>query len=122
MEAGVEHLGRGTVEFVDAMLVVTEPSLRSLETARRVSRLAKEIGIKHVFLVGNSVTGEDSKVIEDYSERIRVPLLGLIPYDKNLRILDTLGKKSLASFPSSPGADAIKHLSEAVLELEKSRA
>jgi len=122
MEAGVEHLGRGTVEFVDAMLVVVEPSLRSLETARRVSRLAEEIGIKHVFLVGNRVMGDDSKMIEDYSERIHIPLLGLIPYDDNLRLLETLGRKSLVSFPVSPGADAIKRLGEALLESAKPRA
>lgn len=120
MEAGIEHLGRGTVEHVDVMLVVTEPSLRSLETARRVSRLAEEIGIKHVFLVGNRVTGEEAKIVEEYSERIHVPLLGLIPFDDNLRILDTLGEKSLASFPSSPGAEEVKRISEALLESEKS--
>lgn len=122
MEAGVEHLGRGTAEFVDAMLVVTEPSLRSLETARRVSNLAKEIGIKRVFLVGNRVTGDEAKIIEDYSERIHVPLLGLIPYDDSLRLLDSSGERSLESFPFSPGVDAVKHLAEALFESEISKA
>jgi len=116
MEAGVEHLGRGTVEFVDTMLVVTEPSLRSLETARRVSRLGQEIGIRRVFLVGNRVVGEEAKMIEDYSENIRVPLLALIPYDDDLRLLDARGRGSPATFPASPGADAVRHLCEALLE------
>lgn len=52
LEAGVEHLGRGTVEKVDALVVVAEPSLRSLETAKKVSELADALGVdKQVFLI-----------------------------------------------------------------------
>lgn len=53
LEAGVEHLGRGTVEQADVLVVVTEPSLRSLETAEKVSALANELGITKQVLVIN---------------------------------------------------------------------
>jgi len=55
MEAGIEHLGRGTAEAVDAMIVVVEPGQRSLQTARTISRLAADIGIQEVYVVGNKV-------------------------------------------------------------------
>jgi CO dehydrogenase maturation factor len=55
MEAGIEHLGRGTAEAVDAMIVVVEPGQRSVQTARTISRLAADIGITEVYVVGNKV-------------------------------------------------------------------
>jgi len=55
MEAGIEHLGRGTAKAVDAMIVVVEPGRRSLQTARTISRLAADIGIEEVYIVGNKV-------------------------------------------------------------------
>ena len=56
MEAGVEHLGRGTVAHVDALLVVSEPSMRSLETAAEVARMAGDLGLRRQVLVLNKAT------------------------------------------------------------------
>lgn len=53
LEAGVEHLGRGTVAAVDALVVVSEPGRRSLETAARVSNLARDLGLSRQVLVVN---------------------------------------------------------------------
>jgi CO dehydrogenase maturation factor len=53
LEAGVEHLGRGTVEHVDGLVVVSEPSRRGLETAASVGRLASDLGLTHQALVLN---------------------------------------------------------------------
>lgn len=53
LEAGVEHLGRGTVESVDGLVVVSEPSMRSLRTAAGISTLAKELGLSRQVLVVN---------------------------------------------------------------------
>jgi CO dehydrogenase maturation factor len=58
MEAGIEHLGRGTAQAVDAMIVVVEPGQRSLHTAQTISRLAADIGIEEVYIVGNKVRGQ----------------------------------------------------------------
>jgi len=58
MEAGIEHLGRGTAGAVDAMIAVVEPGQRSLQTARTISRLAADIGIEEVYVVGNKVRGQ----------------------------------------------------------------
>ncbi|MBU1039719.1 MAG: carbon monoxide dehydrogenase [Proteobacteria bacterium] len=57
MEAGVEHLGRGTVADVDALVVVSEPSLRSLGTAAEVARLAGGLGLARQVLALNRSEG-----------------------------------------------------------------
>ena len=59
LEAGVEHLGRATVGRVDALLAVAEPSPRSMETITRIKRLAEEIRLKRVWVVGNRVETDD---------------------------------------------------------------
>jgi CO dehydrogenase maturation factor len=59
MEAGIEHLTRGTAEGVDAFIVVVEPGQRSLQTAGQVKKLAHELGVKKVFVVANKVRNDD---------------------------------------------------------------
>ena len=58
MEAGLEHLGRGTARAVDKMIVVVEPGRRSVETARQIKRLTEELGIKDLLIVGNKIRTE----------------------------------------------------------------
>lgn len=65
LEAGLEHLGRATARAVDALLVVVDPDLRGLETARRIRKLAGEIGLNRVYSVGNRISGgEDRELLE----------------------------------------------------------
>ena len=59
MEAGIEHLTRGTTEAVDAFIVVVEPGQRSIQTANTVKEMAKGLGVKKVFVVANKVRGEE---------------------------------------------------------------
>jgi CO dehydrogenase maturation factor len=59
MEAGIEHLTRGTAGAVDAFIVVVEPGQRSLQTAGVVRDMAKELGVKKVFVVANKVRGKE---------------------------------------------------------------
>ncbi|MBA7510836.1 Light-independent protochlorophyllide reductase iron-sulfur ATP-binding protein [subsurface metagenome] len=83
MEAGIEHLGRGTAEGVDGLIVVVEPSMRSLETAFRIKSLAKDLKIERVFLVGNKVhSDEDIDFIRKNSSDFEI--LGFIWYNNKL--------------------------------------
>lgn len=59
MEAGIEHLTRGTAGSVDAFIVVVEPGQRSMQTAGVVRDMARELGVRKVFVVANKVRGED---------------------------------------------------------------
>ncbi len=82
MEAGLEHLGRGTARGVDVFLVVVEPGRRSFQTARAVGRLAREIGVERVYAVGNKVRpGDEERVRHGVGD---LPVLGTLPYDPAL--------------------------------------
>lgn len=90
MYAGVEHLGRATVDFVDAMLVVVEPTRRSLGTAAQIKRLANDIGLQRLYLVGNKVRNEDeAKFLE--TETPEIPVIGFLPADLKVQEADRLG-------------------------------
>jgi CO dehydrogenase maturation factor len=89
MYAGVEHLGRATVDFVDAMLVVVEPTRRSLGTAAQIKKLANDIGLQRLYLVGNKVRNEEeANFLED--ETPGIPLLGYLPADLKVQEADRL--------------------------------
>jgi CO dehydrogenase maturation factor len=90
MYAGVEHLGRATVDFVDAMLIVVEPTRRSLGTAAQIKKLANDIGLTRLWLVGNKVRDvEEAEFLKD--ETPDLPLLGVLPADLAVQEADRLG-------------------------------
>jgi CO dehydrogenase maturation factor len=90
MYAGVEHLGRATVDFVDAMLVVVEPTRRSLGTAAQIKKLANDIGLDRLWLVGNKVRNRDeAEFLVD--ETPEIPVLGTLPADMAVQDADRLG-------------------------------
>jgi CO dehydrogenase maturation factor len=90
MYAGVEHLGRATVDFVDALLVVVEPTRRSLGTAEQIKKLAKDIGLKRLWLVGNKVRNRDEAAFLE-AETPAIPVLGMLPADLAVQEADRLG-------------------------------
>lgn len=91
MEAGLEHLGRGTCEGMEQFVVVIEPGARSVQTYKNVKRLAEDLGIRQVRVVANKVRGtEDEEFI-----RSRIPaedLLGFIHYNAEVIDADRQGK------------------------------
>ncbi len=96
MEAGIEHLTRGTAEGVDAFIVVVEPGQRSIQTAEAVKRLAGELGIKRVFLVANKVRkAEDVEFITGKLSDIE--FLGKISFSDNIMESDIQGVPSYKS-------------------------
>lgn len=90
MYAGVEHLGRATVDFVDAMLVVVEPTRRSLGTAAQIKKLANDIGLTRLWLVGNKVRDEAEAAFLQ-AETPGLPVLGWLPADLRVQEADRLG-------------------------------
>ena len=89
MEAGVEHLGRATAQAVDAFLVVIEPGRRSLATAERILKLARDIGVDRVFAVGNKVRAESDLAF--IQANCPVPMLGHISANPELHEADIQG-------------------------------
>ena len=90
MYAGVEHLGRATVDFVDAMLIVAEPTRRSMGTAAQICKLAGDIGLSRLWLVGNKVRNQDEADFLQ-TEAPGIPLLGTLPADLAVQEADRTG-------------------------------
>lgn len=90
MEAGIEHLGRATASAVDKLIVVVEPGRRSMDTAEHIHKLASEIGLKTIAVVGNKIR---SKKDEEFLKKHLgdFEFLGFIPYDDALIEADLEG-------------------------------
>lgn len=90
MYAGVEHLGRATVDFVDAMIVVVEPTRRSLGTAAQIKKLANDIKLNRLYLVGNKIRNKDEAEFLE-QETPGMPVLGFLPANLKVQEADRLG-------------------------------
>ncbi len=98
MEAGIEHLGRGTAGAVDAFVIVVEPGLRSLGTAEQIRHLASEIGIKRFYVVANKTRGpQDEEFVRKHTGDL--PFLGSLPFSPAAVAADRDG---LAVFDQAP--------------------
>jgi CO dehydrogenase maturation factor len=100
MEAGIEHLGRGTALGVDSMVVVVEPNRTSLETAHRIRRLAEDLRIRRVQVVGNKVRSPaEESFIRDNAGGL--PVLGMIEASEDVRRIST-GELSVFELTGKP--------------------
>lgn len=115
MEAGLEHLGRGTAANMDQLIVVIEPGARSVQTYRNVKRLAADLGIQQVRVVANKLREpEDEQFV-----RSAIPaedLLGLIHYNPEIMDADRKGK---SPYDFSPLAIAEIRKIKAILDRDE---
>ena len=87
MEAGLEHLGRGTSRGVDFLVVVVEPGRRSVDTANTIKRLAGDLGVKRILIVGNKIRGEaDQEFLQKTLAGFE--FLGFLDYDQEIITAD----------------------------------
>ena len=123
MEAGLEHLARsgGTLAHADILLMVMEPTRRSVLTAARTIPLAQELGIPRVAGVGNKARlPEDAEFFEAVCAGYGVPLAGIIPHDPAIVAADRLG--SAVRLPTGPGRDAVEAIVDYVESPDAQRA
>lgn len=102
MEAGLEHLARGTTSFVDRFIVVIEPGARSIQTYQKVKKLAADLGVKQISVVANKVRDEADEAFL----RERIPqdeLLGFIHYNPEVMEAD---RRGVSPYDISPTAVA----------------
>lgn len=115
MEAGLEHLSRGTPRHADALVAVIEPYYRSLETGARVIDLARELGVARVHAVANKVRGEvDARAIDEFCAARGLTLLGSVPHDEAVVLADRVGAAVLDSAPESAYVRAVESLARQV--------
>jgi CO dehydrogenase maturation factor len=90
MEAGIEHLGRATAKAVDKLIVVVEPGRRSIDTAEHIRKLAAEIGLKTIAVVGNKIRSpKDREFLQTHLHDFE--FIGFLPYDDVLIEADLNG-------------------------------
>ena len=117
MEAGLEHLTRGTARHVSTLLVVLEPYYKALETARRGAELARELGIPVVGGVANKIRNdEDAAAVRAYAAAHDLTIIGEVPDDEAVRRADRQGKTALDA-GESPAVTAIDRVAERLLTL-----
>ncbi len=97
MEAGIEHLGRGTVQGVDGLMVIVDLDRRSWDTAARITRLARQLGVGRMWAVANKLTSEDDRMRVEAGLPPELALLGGLGAWKGLRVNEAGG------IPVAPG-------------------
>jgi CO dehydrogenase maturation factor len=117
MVAGLEHLGRGTARRMDAMIVVIEPRMKSVDTIRRILKMAEEIEVETILAVGNKVMRpKDEAFIREKMGELGIPVIGLIPYDQSVADADMEGIPTIDYAPEAPAVQSMKKLEEYLIE------
>lgn len=92
MEAGVEHLGRGTAERMDTMIVVTDATRKALETARTIHGIASAAGMARICLLGNRIADERQQDrVRQFAQEHGLSVLGMIPFDPRIAEAEIAG-------------------------------
>jgi len=122
MEAGLEHLGRGVVRGVDAVLVVVEPRPSSVHVYRNISTLAGQLGIHAVMPIGNKIAdAAEEEFLKREVEASGNRLVASIPYDENI-VKAEMSRTALLDFaPSAPSVRVIDNVKQMLVESVASR-
>ncbi|RUM81404.1 MAG: cobyrinic acid a,c-diamide synthase [Candidatus Thioglobus sp.] len=119
MEAGLEHLKRGTAANVDTMLVVVEPYYRSLEAGARTASLSAELEIPNIFVVANKVKTEADRVaIDQFCEQHELSIIGYVPLEEQFIEAERQAKAPIDFDPKCAGAKAIYEIALKLAELD----
>ncbi len=113
MEAGIEHLGRATAGAVNRLFIVVEPGTRSIETAFNIKKLASEINLKNIAVIGNKIRNKnDEEFLKKHLGGFK--LEGFIPYDDELIEADLNGKS-----PYDTNSSAKKAVEDIIMSIER---
>ena len=116
MEASIEHMSRGTVRYVDVLLVVLEPYYRSMETAGRTVPLARSLGIKRIYGVANKLRGpQDEEAVGAYCRKHDLQLIARIPFDDNVVEADRTGRAVIDYDVTSPLVEELSRATDFLL-------
>ncbi len=116
MEAGLEHLKRGTLEHADTLLIIIEPYFKSLEAAGRVVELARNLGVPTIYAVANKVQStRDETAIRSFCATKTLPLMAVVPLDEDVSEAERLGRAPIDFAPQAAAVAAIRELARGVL-------
>ena len=118
-EAGLEHLGRGTAKGIDVMLVITEPSQKSLDLCSKIIELSKKLGVINIFLIANKIIDDPQlNAIINRIKSWKIPLYHSIPFDLEIGKADLKGISPLDYNSNSKAINSIKGLFSKLKQLK----
>lgn len=111
-EAGMEHISRQTMQSVDHLFILSDPTVRGLMAAKAIVELARELGtkIRRTYLVVNRINGELPQPLMDKAAEIDVPLIGTLPNDSNIAEFDLVGRPLVELDEGTPIYRAVKEI------------
>jgi len=101
LEAGLEPFGRGLAKHLDVLIVVVEPSVKSIQLAKRIVAMAHDSGVRNVYVLANKWVGETAEL-----EEVPALLIGVVPYDELVVKADREGVP-LLDYEGSRAAEAL---------------
>ena len=116
-EAGMEHLSRRTTRDVQHLLIVSDPTRRGLVAAQRISDMRREldINVENAFLILNRVPGVIPFELQEYVEKMNVPVLGTVPADEDLSAFEFSGRPLVDLGDKSPVYQAVEEMMHKIL-------
>lgn len=116
-EAGLEHISRRTTDDVDKLFVISDSSVRSIRSARRVNDLTKQIQtkIKKSYLIVTKTDEQGIEQLKDEIEKTGLEYIGFIPLDTNVTQFDIEAKPIFDLPPESPAVIAVNQILDKVL-------
>jgi CO dehydrogenase maturation factor len=119
MEAGTEHLGRGTAKGLDMLIIVVEPGRRAVETAGRIQNLAHDLDIKNIGLVLNKLNSRsEEEQLRDQVSKLNIPVLAAVPYNINLVEADLQGESPFDFHDTDNILNQMQQLKNQILEFK----
>ena len=113
MEAGLEHLSIGTLAHIDMLLVVVQPTLKTMMTADRTHKLAIQLGIPEIAFLGNRIKRQsDADQLGAFARDHNGELLLAMPEDDEIRFADAANKCILDTAPDSTTVQGVKALAD----------
>ncbi len=118
LEAGVEHIGRGTARAMDTLLIVADSNFKSLEIAKKIRDFAAAAGMKQLYLVGNRVMNQaQEEAIRNFAEKNNLEVLAFIPFDNKITESDMNGETPLKN-KDYPSVKTIDNICDLLLKKE----
>jgi CO dehydrogenase maturation factor len=116
-EAGMEHLSRRTTRDVQHLLIVSDPTRRGLVAAQRIADMRKEldINVENAFLILNRIPGSVPSELQEYVEKMNVPVLGTVPSDEELSAFEFSGRPLVDLGDESPVYQAVEEMMRKIL-------
>ncbi len=116
LEAGVEHIGRGTAKAVDTLLIIADSNLKSLEIAKRINEMARAAGMKHLYLVANRIMNQvQQDSVKAFADANSLQVLSYVPFDQKVIEADMLGQTPLKNL-EIPAVKTIDNICDTLLK------